>query len=93
MRFDKPTNPNVEYLAAVQAVITICHRRVSRNALTLTGTGISSCATSSRPVQMMSDKYRAPAWGAVLLLDQMMKLCQSHLEAFAWASALPKGRW
>lgn len=32
-------------------------------------------------------------WGAVLLLDQMMQLCQSHLAAFAWASALPKGRW
>ena len=39
------------------------------------------------------EKNRAPVWGAVLLLNQMMQLCQSHLAAFAWASALPKGRW
>jgi hypothetical protein len=42
---------------------------------------------------VVAKKNRAPVWGAVLLLDQMMQLCQSHLAAFAWASALPKGRW
>ncbi|HET9575345.1 MAG TPA: hypothetical protein VFP04_03025, partial [Nitrospira sp.] len=55
MGFDKPANPNVDYLA-VQAVIALCHRRVPRSALTLTGTLISSCATSNRPIQMMSGK-------------------------------------
>ena len=56
MGFDEPASPNVEYLAAVQAVFVFCHRRVFRNALTLTGTRISSCAASNRPIQMMSGK-------------------------------------
>jgi hypothetical protein len=30
MGFDQPANPNVEYLAAVQALIAVCHRRASQ---------------------------------------------------------------
>jgi hypothetical protein len=56
MGFDNSANPNVEYLAAVQAIFDFCHRRVFRNTLTLTGTRISPCATSNRPIQMMSGK-------------------------------------
>ena len=54
--FDRPANPNVEYLATVRAVFAVCHRRVFRNALTLTAPRISSCATSNRPIQIMSGK-------------------------------------
>jgi hypothetical protein len=56
MGFDMPANPNVECPAAIQAVFAFCHRRVSRNALTLTGPRILSCATSNKPIQMMSGK-------------------------------------
>ena len=56
MGFDMPANPNVECLAAIQAVFAFYHRRVSRNALTLTGPRILSCATSNKPIQMMSGK-------------------------------------
>src|SRR5262245_34961846 len=44
MGFNNPANP---YLAAVQALIAFCHRRISRHALTLTATA---------PLQMMSGK-------------------------------------
>jgi hypothetical protein len=29
MSFDKPANPDVEYLAAVKAIVVACHRRFS----------------------------------------------------------------
>src|SRR5262245_46048995 len=75
MGFNNPAN---SYLAAVQALIAFCHRRISRHALNLTGTA---------PLQMMSGKQNErhfaprvrslkrephPCPGAVLLLNQMM---------------------
>jgi len=76
MGFNNPANP---YLAAIQALIAFCHRRISRHALTLTATA---------PLQMMSGKQNDsgilhlgfgslkrephPCPGAVLLLNQMM---------------------
>jgi hypothetical protein len=101
-------NPAYPCLAAVQALIAFCHRRISRHALTLTGTAfrparlraslsrwwaanrITAAFCTSRSVRW---KEPRSCLGAVLLLDQMMKLCQNHLAAFAWASALPKGKW
>jgi hypothetical protein len=29
MSFDKPANPDVEYFAAVNAIVVVCHRRFS----------------------------------------------------------------
>jgi hypothetical protein len=54
MGFDKPAIPNVEYLAAVQAVIAFCHCRVFGNAFGFDRA--LSRANSDRPIQMMSGK-------------------------------------
>ena len=35
----------------------------------------------------------APGTRPRLFLDQMRKVCQSHVVAFVWASVLPKGTW
>jgi hypothetical protein len=48
MGFDKPANPNVEYLAAVQAVIAPCHRRVSCNEFAFTEIRLIMTAIYSR---------------------------------------------
>ena len=47
MGFDKPANPNVDYLAAVQAVFAFCHRRVSCNEFAFTETRLIMTAIYS----------------------------------------------
>jgi hypothetical protein len=46
--FDKPANPNVDYLAAAQAVFAVYHRRISCNEFAFTETRLIMTAIYSR---------------------------------------------
>jgi hypothetical protein len=45
--FDKPANPNVDYLAAAQAVFAVYHRRISCNEFAFTETRLIMTAIYS----------------------------------------------
>jgi hypothetical protein len=48
MGFDKPANPNVDYLAAVRTVFAVYHRRISCNEFAFTETRLIMTAIYSR---------------------------------------------